>query len=124
VAFRAARDVGQMQFAALLGIPTSHIVSMKYKSSSSAYSYVWGNDVVLLRKAPTNPDGQDIATAYTFRWNGGDVGDSSSQGGMIVRSFFHPFRGARGGTQIIVTHNDAEQFVADFCSGLIISAHQ
>lgn len=114
-------------YAALLGLPPIHVCAMKYKSAASTYSYVWGNDVVLLHRpagAGLPLDGQDISSGYTFRWSGGNVGDAAVDGGFIVRSFFNPYRGPRGGRQIIVTHNDAEKFITDSVSGLIISAHQ
>lgn len=119
-----ARQDQATSYAALLNLPRPHIVPMKFKSSTTAYSYVWGADVVLLRRAPQTTDGSDIATGYTFRWSGGQSGDQTLTGGYTVRTFFNPVRGPRGGTQIVATVNDAEQFVADFCSGLIISAHQ
>jgi hypothetical protein len=113
-------------FSAILGLPNIHIASMKYLDATGAYSYVWGNDVVAIHRPsslmPT--DGRDIATAYTFRWNGGNVGDASADGGFVVRSFFNPNRGPRGGTQIVVAHNDAEVFIQDSVSGLIINAWQ
>jgi hypothetical protein len=117
---------GLSEFAAILGLPRIHVAAMKYLDSTGNYSYVWGGDAVLVHKPATEfpIDGQDIATAYTFRWKGGDVGDAQVDNGFIVRSFFVPNRGPRGGTQIVVTHNDAEQFIASNVSGLIIGAHQ
>ena len=114
------------QFAALLGLPPIHIASMKYLDATGNYSYVWGNDVVLLHRPQTAfpTDGRDIATAYTFRWDGGNTGDASVDSGFVVRSFFNPNRGPRGGTQIVVAHNDAEVFIQDSVSGLLASAWQ
>ena len=111
---------------ALLGLPPIHIAAMKYKSpTAGTYGYVWGNDVVLLHQSSTLPsDGQSIASAYTFRWNGGNVGDATVDGGFIVRSFFNQFRGPRGGRQIVVTHNDAEKMTSNIVGGLIKGALQ
>ena len=114
-------------FAALLGLPPIHIASMKYLDATGAYSYVWGDDVILIHRPqggglPT--DGKDIATAYTFRWDGGNVGDAQVDNGFVVRSFFNPNRGPRGGTQIVCAHNDAEVFIQDSVAGLLTSVHQ
>jgi len=113
-------------FSAILGLPNIHIASMKYLDATGAYSYVWGNDVVMVHKPQTSfpMDGRDIATAYTFRWNGGNVGNATVDGGFVVRSFFNPNRGPRGGTQIVVAHNDAEVFIMDSVSGLLVGAWQ
>lgn len=112
--------------SALMGLPKIHIGAMKYKATSSTYPYVWGNDVVLLHQPASLPsDGQDIATGYTYRWSGGgDTPNGAMQGGFLVRSYFDDKRGARGGTVIVVTHNDAEVFTADAVSGLITGARQ
>lgn len=114
------------QFSAVLGLPPITVAAIKYKDSTGAYSYIWGGDVVLIHEPPAGVprDGQDIAPSYTFRWAGGQVGDATVQGGFVVRSFFNPFRGPRGGTQIIVTHNDAEVMTSGYVSGLIVNAHQ
>lgn len=114
------------QLSALLGLPPIYVASMKYKSAASTYDYVWGGDVVLLHTPPAGvpKDGQDISTSYTFRWNGGTVGDATAQGGFLVRSFFNQFRGPRGGHEIIVTMNDAEISTSTQVSGLIIGAWQ
>jgi len=114
------------QFSAILGLPPIHIAAMKMKTASTTYSYVWGGDVILLHKPPNSVpvDGQDIAASYTFRWSGGDVGDAASKGGFIVRSFFNPYRGPRGGQQVIVTVNDAEVMTATTVSGIVVGAHQ
>lgn len=113
-------------FSAMLGLPPIHVAAMKYKNTASSYDYVWGGDVVLLHRPPSGVprDGQDIAASYTFRWSGGTVGDATSQGGFIVRSFFNQFRGPRGGQEVIVTVNDAEIMTSSLVSGLIIGAVQ
>lgn len=111
--------------SAILGLPPIHVAAMKYKTSAG-YPYVWGGDVVLLHRPPAGvpKDGQDIAASYTFRWNGGTVGDSTAQGGFVVRSFYNQFRGPRGGQEVIVTVNEAEIMTSTLVSGLIIGAHQ
>jgi len=115
---------GMGAFSAMLGIPQIHIAAMKYKATASTYPYVWGDDVLLIHRLQGVPsDGQDIAASYTFRWSGGQVGDATVQGGFIVRSFFNPYRGPRGGQQIIVTMNDAEVMTSSAVSGLIVGAH-
>jgi len=114
------------KFSALLGLPPFLIGRMKGKTSSG-YGYVWGNNVALLYNLPGVPsDGQSISTAKTFRWTGADSGaaDGTMQGGFLVRSYFDPKRGARGGRMVVVTHNDAEIMTSVFAGGLVINAHQ
>lgn len=126
------------QFTSILGLPRIEIAAMKYKTGSSAYTYVWGGDVVLLHEAQGGAprSGDEAAPSYTFRWSGGSAPDAGSAmaaayglnaslaGGFMVRTFFNPFRGPRGGYQICVTHNDAEVMTSNVVSGLLIGAHQ
>lgn len=114
------------EFAALLDLPPIYVAKMKYLSAATTLSYVWGNDVVLLHSPPENPptDQEEVASAYTFRWNGGDAPDGTVTAGMMVRTFFDPKRGGRGGTMVVVVHNDAEVMTSKFVGGLIKSAHQ
>lgn len=114
-------------FAALLGLPPIYVGFMKGKSGASTYGYVWGNNVPLLYNDPSAPrDGKSIASAYTFRWSGADGGvqDGTMQGGFLVRTYYDPRRGARGGKMIVVAHNDHEVMTSTVAGGLIISAHQ
>lgn len=117
---------GQMDnFSAILGLPKIHIAAMKYKATATTYPYIWGGDVILLHKPPAGipRDGQDIAASYTFRWDGGNVGDATVRGGFVVRSFFNQFRGPRGGQQVVVTMNDIEVMTSTLVSGFIIGAY-
>lgn len=118
-------------FSAILGLPPIRIAAMKYKATASTYPYIWGGDVVLLHKPPAGipRDGQDIAASYTFRWNadsaaGGATMNTANNGGFTVRSFYNPYRGARGGQQVVVTMNDIEVMTSTLVSGLIIGAYQ
>lgn len=116
-------------FASLLNIPKPHVCQMRRKNMAVAdsYPFVWANDVVVYHRPDGGGlplDGRDVATGYTFRWTGGTVEGATVEGGWMIRSFFNPYRGARGGTQIIVTHNDAEQFISGFVGGLIKGAIQ
>ncbi len=115
------------EFAALLGLPTIIIARMKGKVTASTYGYVWGNNVALLQNDPTAPtDGQTIATSYTFRFTGADSAtpDGNNQQGFLLRSWFEPKRGARGGRMYAVVHNDAEVLTAAIAGGLLVGAHQ
>jgi hypothetical protein len=87
---------------------------------------VWGNHVVLLHEPSERPPSNqmDVATSYTFRWNGGEAPDGALSGGFLVRTYFDPKRGARGGTQIVVTHNDTELQTSSLVGGLLLNAHQ
>jgi hypothetical protein len=87
---------------------------------------VWGDNVALLYNDPSAPrDGQSISTAYTFRWTGADSGvaDGTMQGGYLVRTYFDPRRGSRGGKMLVVVHNDDEIMTSTVAGGLIIAAH-
>lgn len=113
-------------FSALLGLPPIFVGFMKGKSGASSYGYVWGNNVALLFNDPNAPtDGKSISTAYTFRWTGADTApDGTIVDGFLVRSYFDPRRGARGGRMIVVVHNDAEVMTSVFAGGLVAAAHQ
>ncbi len=122
-------------FAALLDLPMPHVIESRAKDSTGAYPYVWAGSVVLIHRPKIDipVDGFDIASAKTFRWVGIDenlppgvppLQQVGTKNGITVRSFFNPYRGKKGGTQIIVTHDDAEQFITDKVSGLIFAAYQ
>jgi hypothetical protein len=117
-------------FSAILGLPPIRIAAMKYKATASTYPYIWGGDVLLLHKPPAGVprDGQDIAASYTFRWNAADVvggsTNTANNGGFTVRSFYNPYRGPRGGQQVVVTMNDIEVMTSTLVSGLIVGAFQ
>ena len=115
------------EFAALLDLPPIYVAKMKYISTGTTLSYVWGNDVVLLHQPASNPpvDQEDVSSAYTFRWmSGGTTADGTMNAGFLVRTYWDPKRGPRGGTQVVVVHNDAEKITSKFVGGLIKSAHQ
>lgn len=129
----ALPNLSQRQmFAALLDLPVPHICEARAKDSTGAYPYVWAGSVVLFRRPPVDVpvDGMDVASAKTFRWTGGQdttlgapsLQEMKASGGITVRTFHNPYRGKKGGTQIIVTHDDAEQFITDNVSGLIKAA--
>jgi hypothetical protein len=107
----------------LFGLPPFLIGKMKGKTSTG-YGYVWGNNVALITNDPTAPrDGQTISTAYTFRWNGANTADGNLQGGFLVRSYFDPKRGPRGGRMIVAVHNDVEVLTSIYAGGLITGAY-
>ncbi len=114
-----------MQASALLRLPPIYTARMKYFASGTTLSYVWGGDVVLLHTPPSNPptDQEEVAHAYTFRWNGGDTPDGTMTAGMLIRTFFDPKRGLRGGTMVVCGHNDAEKMTSTIVGGLITGAH-
>ena len=119
-------NMNPTEFAALLELPPITIGREKwYNPTTSAYDYIWGNDVVLFTMPKTMPPMGDAISWNTFRWKGGTTAPGVTvDGGMAVRSFFQQERGTAGGTKVIVYHQDAEQFVADNVSGLIINAYQ
>lgn len=123
------------EFAALLELPPFVIGREKYKSSATAYSYIWGDDVVLYHLPPVMPPMGTPISFNTFRWQGGIqeginaqkaalFGSVSMESGWGVRTYYDPVRGAQGGKGCVVWHQDAEQFVDDAVSGLIIAAYQ
>ena len=113
------------EFASTLRLPPIYTAKMKYTTNGGTLTYVWGNHVVLLHQPPEQPptSQQDVATTYTFRWNGGEAPDGAMTAGFLVRTYFDPKRGARGGTQVIVVHNDAEQMTSSVVGGLVLNAH-
>jgi hypothetical protein len=119
-------NMAKERFSALLGLPPL-LIGRSKKKTSGGYGYVWGNDVELVYNDPAVPsDGETISTFKTFRWTGADSGapDGTIQGGFLVRSFFDPKRGARGGRVVVVAHNDIEVSTSAFAGGHIVSAHQ
>lgn len=108
------------QLSAILQLPPIHVAKMKYLASGSL-SYVWGGDAVLLHSPAANPpaDQEDVATAYTFRWNGGETNDGVMTAGFLVRTYFDNRRGGRGGTMTVVVHNDDEAITSKYVGGLI-----
>ena len=108
-----------------LGVADIYAGEMKYLVGG-ALTYVWGNHVVGLHRPKQNPptDQMDVATAYTFRWNGGEAPDGSATGGLLVRSYYDPKLGVRGPTVVVVTHNDIELQTSGLVGGLVLSAHQ
>lgn len=111
---------------AILELPPIYVTKMKFINSTGALAYVWGTDVVLFRQPdempPTTQD--DVATAYTFRWNVSNPKDGVSSGGFLVRQYYVQDRGSMGGTKLVVVHHDAEKFTSKFIGGLLVNAYQ
>jgi len=126
--------VSEEQLVSLLQLPTIYVARMKYIDSTGALKYIWGNDAVLFRSPEQIPpmDQEDVATSYTFRWSMGglNVPDVSSNGvnglgnGFIVRQFYNQYRGPLGGSQMVLTHADAEKMTSAFIGNLLINAYQ
>lgn len=119
--------------SAILELPPIYVARMKILAPvGGALSFLWGTSAVLIRQPdqmpPTSQD--DIASAYTFRWNVnqvpdkvGGMGFASSQG-FVVREFFNQLRGTMGGSQMVVLHHDAEVMTSQYVGGLIAGAFQ
>jgi hypothetical protein len=123
--------------SSLLELPPIYVARMKTLAAfGGAVSYIWGNNVVLVRQPeqmpPTSQD--DIASSYTFRWNAtapdgttqglaGAQGFASS-GGFDIRRFFNQVRGTMGGSQLVCIHHDAEVQTSQFVGGLLVNAYQ
>jgi hypothetical protein len=114
------------QMQAILELPPIYVSKMKYINTSGTLDFIWGNDVVLVRQPEEMPptSQEDVATAYTFRWNVQNPKDGVANGGMIVRQFYNQHRGSMGGLQIVVVHHDAEVMTSQYVGGLIVSAWQ
>jgi hypothetical protein len=122
----ATNGAQAQSLADLIGVQKV-LVSRRKGKTASGYGYIWGSNAVGVYNEPSTPtNGQVISTARTFRWNGanGNVPDGAMVGGMMVRTYQDPTRGARGGQKVVVVHNDAEVMTSVFCGGLIISAWQ
>jgi len=114
------------ELASALKLPPIYTAKQKY-IKSGALTYVWGNDVVLIHEPAQMPpsDQEDVATAITFRWDGGGTADGSMTSGWLVRKFFMQDRGqGRGGQKLVVVHNDTEIMTSKFVGGLVKGAHQ
>lgn len=123
----AAPIPGPEAMAGLLELPPIYVGRMKYYApNGGALTYVWGSSCILIRQPdqmpPTSQD--DIATAYTFRWNAGNVADGQASGGFVIREFFNQFRGSMGGSQLVALHHDAEVMTSGLVGGLIAGAYQ
>jgi hypothetical protein len=108
-----------------LGLPPINVSTMKYLTGGGVLTYMWGNHVVLTHEPKTMPPTtqMDVASNVTFRWTGGEAPDGTLTGGLLVRTYYDPKRGARGGTQIVVVHNDIEVQTSNLVGGLILNAH-
>lgn len=119
------------EISTLLKLPPIVVGEMKYNVGGAA-TYVWpsaagsSSAVVCLHEPPQNPptSQQDVSTGYTFRWTGAPAPDGTITAGFMVRSYYDPKRGARGGRQVVVVHNDAEQMTAQIVGGLITGVIQ
>jgi len=118
---------GSDTLSAILQLPRFIVGTRKALSSASAVGYVWGDNVALLHVDAGIPSGgATISTARTFRWSGanGGANDGTMQGGFLVRSYFDPKRGARGGKVVAVVHNDTEVMTSTVAGALLTAAHQ
>lgn len=114
------------KMAAILRLPPIYVAKMKYINSAGNLAYVWGTDVVLFRQPDEMPptSQEDVATAYTFRWNALNPKDGVSSGGFIVRQYYVQDRGSLGGNKIVCVMNDAEKITSKYIGGLLINAYQ
>lgn len=111
-------------FARELKLPPFYLDETKY-TVGGKLSYVWGNALVAIHEAASNVSQQDVSTAKTWRWIGGEVPpDGQLTGGFLVRSYFDQKRGPRGSTVVVCAHNDAESMTSGLVGGLVLAAHQ
>lgn len=110
------------------------VSDMKYSpTSTSAATYVWPSAVgatsavVAIHEPKTMPpiDGRDIMSACTFRWSGGAAPDGRIiMGGFLLRSWFKPGGGGRGGRIIVLVHNDDEVMPSNIVGGVLTGVLQ
>ncbi len=121
----AAPIPANAQISALFTLPPITIVNQKYSAGGTGLTYTWGGDVVLVHEPSTiPPDGQDIMTCATFRWNGGSTPDGAYVNGWLVRTYFDPKRGPKGSTVVVVANQDGEVMTSKLAGGLIKGAFQ
>ncbi len=122
----AAPLPGPQQIAALLDLPAIYVGKLQYMDTTTTKKYAWGNSVSLFRQPEELPPSsqEDVAMAYTFRWNVQAPKDGQAAGGFVVRQFYDFTRGSMGGLKVIVIHHDAEIITSKFSGGLIINAFQ
>ena len=115
-------------WAPLLQLPPITVATLKAKNKATGatYDYIWGNDVVLLRRPPGGVpvDGQDVGSSYTFRWGNSATSDGQVSNGWLVRTFFDMKRGPKGGMMVVVVHQDAEILTSALVGGVIKAAWQ
>lgn len=120
------------ELSRILELPPIVVAEMKYTNAAGAPTYVWpsaagsSSSVVLLHEPSQNPpsSGRENATGYTFRWTGAPAPDGTVTGGFMVRSYYDPRRGGRGGRVVVVLHNDAELVTGSILGGLITNVVQ
>jgi hypothetical protein len=102
------------EWAGLLELPRPNIMTARTKVLT-AYPFIWANHVALFRRPPGDGISPiDASTFKTFRWNSAGASSLPTEfggqvvGGFTVRSFYNPFKGAKGVRTIIVSHDDAE----------------
>jgi hypothetical protein len=112
------------EWSSILELPEIIVAEQKYKTASG-YDYIFPNHVALMHLPESMPPNGEPISWNTFRWKGGTTAEGVTvEGGFAVRSFFNQYRGAAGGRQIIVFHQDHDYFVEQAVSGLIIDAYQ
>jgi hypothetical protein len=118
---------GSSDFASILQLPPFIVGKRKALATSSTVGYLWGDNVALIHADAGIPSGgSTISTARTFRWNGanGGANDGTMQGGFLVRSYFDPKRGPRGGKVVAIVHNDTEVMTSAVAGALLTGVHQ
>lgn len=125
--------ISEQQMVSLLQIPTVYVADMKYIDSAGALKYVWGDDVLIFRRATQIPpmSQDETASSYTFRWVGPGMGAApdvdptlSPSRGYVVRQFFNQYEGPLGGMQLVLFHSDAEKQTSAYVGNLLVSAYQ
>ncbi len=138
--FIASKTAIKPQFAnaselsALLELPPIVVVRGKYKSSATAYSYIFPDHVALFTRPETLPPMGDAISWNTFRWMGAaeavpggqaqTIPGQGAAGGFCIRSYYNPLRGMAGTREVVAFHYDADVIIDATVAGLIIDAYQ
>ena len=100
------------------GWPVFKIHEAKRTASAGGLEYIMPDVAVLVTKPMSTPvDGEEIASSYTFRFNG------VSNTGIMFREFDVPEQGPTGGRLIVVSHQEKPIMTSDVAGGIISSVH-
>jgi len=100
------------------GWPVFKIHEAKRTASAGGLEYIMPDVVVLVTKPMGVPtDGEEIASSYTFRFNG------VANTGISFREFEVPEQGPTGGRLIVVSHQERPIVTSDTAGGIILSVH-
>jgi hypothetical protein len=100
------------------GYPVFKIHDAKRTASAGGQEYILNDVVVLVTKPMSAPvDGTEIASSYTFRFNG------VANTGISFREFEVPEQGPTGGRLVVVSHQEKAILTSNVSGGIITNVH-